>query len=125
MQQQDKNPAFHTLASALAAIEAHQAQIPAISIAGTQALNRLVPIAFRDSGQSRVIGRFLLSLYNGDDFPFVMSDLRRLDLLLFEDCLKVLKMDYTPDLEVHERVHDGGKLWQQLIERWAPEVAKQ
>ncbi|MCE0927874.1 hypothetical protein D3C76_1371480 [compost metagenome] len=113
---------LRTMASALAAIQAHQAQVPAIRIAGTQALNRLVPIALRDSGQSRVLGRFLLSVYNGEDFPFVMSDLRSLDLTLFEDCLKVLMMDYTPDLEVHERIANGSQIWQRLIEQWAPET---
>ncbi|MBP2273728.1 MULTISPECIES: hypothetical protein [Pseudomonas] len=118
----EMNNGLRTMASALAAIQAHQAQMPAIRIAGTQALNRLVPIALRDSGQSRVLGRFLLSVYNGEDFPFVMSDLRSLDLPLFEDCLKVLMMDYTPDLEVHERIANGSQIWQRLIEQWAPET---
>lgn len=110
------------MASALAALQAHQAQVPTIRIAGIQALNRLVPIALRDSGQSRILGRFLLSVYNGEDFPFVVSDLRNLGLPLFEDCLKVLMMDYTPDLEVHERIQNGSQIWQQLIEKWAPET---
>lgn len=110
------------LASALADIKAHQQQLPAIVIAGTQALNRLVSIALRDSGQSRVLGRFLLGVYNGEDFPFELSDLRRLDLPLFEDCLKVLMMDYSPDLEVHERIQGGSQIWQRLIEQWAPET---
>ncbi|WP_252091509.1 hypothetical protein [Pseudomonas sp. MWU13-3659] len=113
---------LHTIATALAAAKAHQAQVPAIRVAGTQALNRLVPIALRDSGQSRVLGRFLLGVYNGEDFPFELSALRGLDLPLFEDCLKVLMMDYTPDLEVHERIQGGSQIWQQLMERWAPEV---
>lgn len=106
----------------LAAIQAHEAQIPAIRVLGTQALNRLTPLALRDGGQSRILGRFLLSLYNGDDFPFAMTDLRSLDLQLFEDCLKVLMMDYTPDLEVHERIVNGSQIWQRLIELWAPET---
>lgn len=113
---------LRTMATALAAIQAHQAQIPAIRNAGTQALNRLVPLALRDSGQSRILGRFLLGVYNGEDFPFELSALRGLDLPLFEDCLKVLMMDYTPDLEVHERIQGGNHIWQQLMERWAPEV---
>ena len=109
------------IASALSAIHAHQQQQPAIALAGTQALYRLVPIALRNSNQSRVLGRFLLGVYNGEDFPFELSALRSLDLALFEDCLKVLMMDYTPDLEVHERIQGGSQIWQQLIEKWAPE----
>lgn len=111
-----------SLASALAGIQAHQQQRPALVTAGTQALHRLVPIALRSSGQSRVLGRFLLGLYNGEDFPFDLTDLRCLDLSLFEDCLKVLMMDYSPEVEVHERIQNGSAIWQQLIERWAPEV---
>lgn len=106
----------------LAALQAHQAQVPAIRTLGTQALNRLAPLALRSGGQSRILGRFLLGLYNGEDFPFVLSDLRALDLVLFEDCMKVLMMDYTPDLEVHERIANGSQIWQRLIEQWAPET---
>ncbi|WP_236661062.1 hypothetical protein [Pseudomonas soli] len=111
-----------TLATVMAEAQAHQQRLPAIATAGTQALHRLVPLALRDTGQSRVLGRFLLGVYNGEDFPFELSALRGLDLPLFEDCLKVLMMDYTPDLEVHERIQGGSQIWQQLMERWAPEV---
>ena len=111
-----------TLATALAEIQADQQQRPALVTAGTQALNRLVPIALRNSGQSRVLGRFLLGLYNGEDFPFDLTDLRGLDLTLFKDCLSVLMMDYSPDKEVHERIQCGNAIWQRLIEQWAPEV---
>ncbi|MEA5672537.1 hypothetical protein VA602_14445 [Pseudomonas sp. MH2] len=110
-----------TLATVIAGAQAHQQQQPIIALAGTQALYRLVPIALRNSNQSRVLGRFLLGVYNGEDFPFELSALRSLDLALFEDCLKVLMMDYTPDLEVHERIQGGSQIWQQLIEKWAPE----
>ena len=112
----------HNLANAMAAIQAHEQRRPAIVTAGTQALNRLVPIALRDSGQSRVLGRFLLGLYNGEEFPFDLTDLRSLDLILLQDCLHVLVMDYRPELEVHERIQNGSSIWQQLIEKWAPEV---
>lgn len=110
-----------SLPSALAKAIEYRNQLPAIIVAGTQALNRLTPIAQGDTGQSRNVGRFLLSLYNGDDFPFALTDLRGLDLAVFQDCMTVLLMDYSPDLEVHERVQNGGAIWQRLIERWAPE----
>lgn len=103
---------------------AYQQRRGAIDTAGVQALHRLTPIALRDTGQSRVVGRFLLGLYNGEDFPFDLTDLRGLDLALFEDCMCVLLMDYWPEKEVHERVQNGGAIWQQLIERWAPEVVQ-
>ncbi|AXO90932.1 hypothetical protein DZC75_20400 [Pseudomonas parafulva] len=110
------------MATAIADAQSHQQRLPAIATAGTQALYRLVPLALRDTGQSRVLGRFLLGIYNGEDFPFELSALRGLDLPLFEDCMKILMMDYTPDLEVHERIENGSRIWQQLIEKWAPET---
>lgn len=48
-------------------------------VAGITALKRLLPIAQRDSGQSGVIGRFLLGLYNGQAHRFDLTELRRLD----------------------------------------------
>lgn len=120
-----KTATLHThssLAGALAQAMAYQQQRPAIVTAGTQALNRLLPVAQGNSGQSRVVGRFLLGLYNGEDFPFDLTDLRGLDLSLFDDCITVLFMDFSPEVEVHERVPNGGAIWQGLIERWAPET---
>lgn len=112
----------NTLSTAMAQAMEFQKQRPALVTAGVQALHRLVPVALRPSGQGRAVGRFLLGLYNGEDFPFDLTDLRSLDLVLFEDCLKVLMMDYSPELEVHERIQNGSRIWQQLIEMWAPEV---
>ncbi|PAU62547.1 hypothetical protein BZL41_13255 [Pseudomonas sp. PIC25] len=105
-----------TLAKALA----YQLQRPAIVIAGEQALHRLIPVALRDSGQSRVIGRLLLNLYDGSAYPFDLTELRLLDLELFEDSLRVLMLDYSPEVNVHERVPNGTAIWQRLIALWAP-----
>ncbi|NQB51266.1 DUF7673 family protein [Pseudomonas aeruginosa] len=88
-------------------------------VAGITALKRLLPIAQRDSGQSGVIGRFLLGLYNGQDHRFDLTELRRLDPDLFDACLSVLRMDYAPKQEVHEYFEDGDAVWQDLRKRWA------
>ncbi|WP_350156211.1 DUF7673 family protein [Pseudomonas kurunegalensis] len=87
--------------------------------AGIQALARLVPIALQDSGQSRTVGRFLLGLYNGPEFPFTLTDLRSLDAGLFDDCLAVLRLDNVPELEVHEYLPKGKMIFNQLREYWA------
>ncbi|EPJ9701485.1 TPA: DUF7673 family protein [Pseudomonas aeruginosa] len=92
---------------------------PAIRTAGIEALQRLVPVAQRDSGQSGVIGRFLLGLYNGQSFPFDLTELRRLDLGLFDDCLAVLRLDNTPEQEVHTYLPNGDAIWSEFRERWA------
>ena len=96
-----------------------QEERPAIREAGIQALARLVPVALRDSGQSRTVGRFLLGLYSGQDFPFTLTDLRSLDVGLFDDCIAVLRLDNVPELEVHEYLPKGQMIFNQLREYWA------
>ncbi|MBO3274167.1 DUF7673 family protein [Pseudomonas schmalbachii] len=106
----------HALSEALTYLDRR----PAIVSAGTDALRRLIPVALRPTGQGGVIGRFLLGLYNGQDYPFDLTDLRRLDLALFDDCLQVLQMDFQPEVEVHGRVADGQAIWAELVILWAP-----
>lgn len=100
-------------------LQEFEAKRPAIRKAGIEALGRLVPVAQRDTGQSAVIGRFLLGLYNGHDYPFVLTSLRGLDTALFDDCLSVLQLDYAPEQEVHTYLHDGDAIWEELIGAWA------
>lgn len=111
-----------SLSTALAKAMTYEKQRPALVVAGVQALNRLIPVAMDFTDQGRAVGRFLLGLYNGEDFPFDLTDLRGLDLALFEDCVTVLVMDYSPEVEVHERIEYGDAVWQRLMEMWAPEV---
>lgn len=89
-----------------------------IHAAGFAALSRLLPVALRDTGQSSVVARFLLNLYNGYRFPFDMTDFRRLDHNLFVDCMTVLQMDYMPEHEVHEYFERGAAIWEQMAADW-------
>lgn len=97
-----------------------EAERPFIRSAGIDALHRLVPVAQRCTGQSRIVGRFLLSLYNGNAFPFPLTDLRGLDTSLWDDCLALLRLDRRPELEVHEYIENGDAIWSQLKKDWAP-----
>ncbi|MDL5599331.1 hypothetical protein QS468_41925 [Bacillus subtilis] len=99
-------------------IATEERERPAIRAAGIAALHRLVPVAQRHSGQSRIVGGFLLSLYNGQAFPFPLTDLRSLDTTLFNDCVAVLHMDRRPEMEVHEYIQDGYAIWSQLQRDW-------
>ena len=83
---------------------------------GLPALRRLAEVAWGDSGQARIVGRFLLGLYNGRAYPFDMCRLRSLDLKLHQDCLAVLRLDYHPAREVHEYLEDGYALFKYLRE---------
>ena len=79
--------------------------------AGVPALERLVQVARGGSGQCHHIRRFLLSLFNGNRWPFDLTRLRALDAELQADCLAVLRMDMTPRCEVHERIANGTEIF--------------
>lgn len=83
--------------------------------AGIDALKRLYQVAQGDSGQCRYIARFLLGLYNGSRFPFDLTDLRPIDDALFDDCMKVLRMDArVRQQEVHTYFRNGGQAWERM-----------
>lgn len=85
---------------------------------GLLSLQRLVDVAQGQSGQCRHVARFLAGLYNGYEFPFVLTTLRALDEELFEHCVAVLRLDYRPQKEVHQYVENGQVLWQDMIGSW-------
>lgn len=93
-------------------------QRPAIRAAGLDALQNLTRVALQDSGQSRVVGRFLLGLYNGREYRFDLTDFRLLDGELFDDCLALLRMDNQPEREVHEHLVDGEAIFAKLRQRY-------
>lgn len=95
-----------------------QTQHQVIREAGIAALHRLISVAMNRTGQSRIVGRFLLGLYNGPEYPFVLTDLRSLDTALFIDCLDVLRLDNQPECEVHEYFANGWAIWGELRKRW-------
>lgn len=102
----------------LAVLDEEEAQRPAIRTAGLAALVRLLPVAQRDSGQSGVVARFLLSLYNGTAYPFPLTDLRKLDTALYQDCIAVLHLDNRPEHEVHTYVVNGDAIWDGFKKVW-------
>lgn len=83
-----------------------------------EALHRLWKIANGHSGQCRRVAAFLLGLYNGERFPFDLTDFRGLDTDIFQDCLAVLAMDYTPYAEVHDLLCVPGAEFEQLAADW-------
>lgn len=86
---------------------------------GVEALKRLYKVACGDSGQCRFIARFLLGLYNGDRFPFDLTDLRAIDEALYEDCVRVLNMDARMSRrEVHAYFEGGSRKWEALAHDW-------
>lgn len=91
---------------------------PLILLEGEAALRRLFAVAQGQSGQCRVIAAFLLGCYNGQRFPFDLSDFRVIDTDLFDDCMAVLAMDANPQREVHTYFENGGEAFEQLARDW-------
>lgn len=106
-------PEFEAI-SAMRSWSARQAELPAIEEEGGKALGRLFKVAQGDTGQSRRVAAFLLGCYNGERFPFDLTDFRTLDYSLFADCMAVLRMDYSPRQEVHQYFDQGGRHFEQL-----------
>ena len=113
-------------AEAQAAMEAfvveqarREAQRPAIQAEGEAALARLFKLASQsDTGQAGVLAAFLLGLYNGRRFRFDLTDLRRLDWRLHDDCITVLRMDASPAQEVHMYIENGSWAFEQMARDW-------
>lgn len=108
-----KGAALADLAARLSDLDARQERAQA---EGVPALRRLVAVAQRDTGQSRIVGRFLLGLWNGSAYGFDLTELRGLDTALHDDCLAVLRLDHTPAREVHQYIEDGDRVWERLRE---------
>lgn len=86
---------------------------------GEPALIRLVEVAKHDTGQSLIIRRFLLGLYNGYQHKFSLTELRNLDKQLFYDCLAILIMDARVTAqEIHLYIENGDYLFAE----WADSV---
>lgn len=86
---------------------------------GFEALYRLYEVACRSSSQCRVVARFLLGLYNSERFPFPLIELRGLDDDVFEDCMRVLRMDArVTSREIHTYFDNGGRKFEQLATDW-------
>jgi len=67
------------------------------------------------TGQSRRIVAFLAGLYNGQDYPFDLTELRGVDQDIAEDCLAVLRLDTRGLREVHRYIEGGEATWAAMI----------
>lgn len=100
----------------------HEKDLDRKEASGVRALKRLVVIAQNDSGQPRIVRRFLLGLYNGERWPFDMTDLRCLDAQILADCLLVLGMDAAgPRREVHKYIDGGDDLFREWWFEFRPD----
>lgn len=96
-----------------------QSQRETVAAEGLESLYKLYEAAQGDTGQCRVVARFLVGLYNGQRFPFDLTDLRTIDDALFEHCMRLLRMDARQcKQEVHTYFDNGSARWERLISDW-------
>lgn len=67
------------------------------------------------TGQARRLVGFLAGVYNGQEFPFDLTDLRALDMDLANACIDYLNYDRLGKVEVHTHLPDGGRQMQWFI----------
>ncbi|GAA0587396.1 hypothetical protein ACFQH5_16825 [Halomonas salifodinae] len=86
---------------------------------GPAALDRLVEVANRDTGQSRHCRRILLAVYNADDWPLELNRLRCIDRDLQSAALTAIEWATYSGRELHEHLDDGDRLMHRfwLIEK--------
>ncbi len=82
---------------------------------GFEALQRLYAEALAYTTEGAVCARLLLGLYNGQRFPFDLTDLRVLPAAEFADALAVITMDARlTRQEVHEYFQAGSRKFEDL-----------
>ena len=69
------------------------------------------------TGQAKRLVRFLAGVYNGQDYPFDLTELRALDTKLANACLDYLNFDRLGIKEVHKHLANG----ERDLHRWLEE----
>lgn len=73
---------------------------------------------------ARVAARLLLGMYNGQRFPFDLTDLRRLDAQNLDRAMVLLRMDARCSMEVHSWLDllysrtDFGERFEHMAHAW-------
>jgi hypothetical protein len=94
-----ERPRMDTLDRDLAAVQSR-------AMAGLQAIEKAIN-DHPTTGQAKRLVRFLAGLYNGQDYPFDLTELRGLDTTLANACLDYLNYDRLGIKEVHKHLSNG------------------
>ncbi len=70
------------------------------------------------TGQARRLVKFLAGVYNGEDYPFDLGELRALDTELANACLDYLNYDRLGKREVHKHLKNGDLDLHRWLERY-------
>lgn len=100
-------------------MDALDRDITAITRRALEAL-KIIEVAINDhptTGGAKRLVRFLAGLYNGQDYPFDLTELRGLDTNLGNACLDYLNYDRLGIKEVHKHLVNGDR----DLHRWLEE----
>ena len=70
------------------------------------------------TGQARRLVKFLAGIYNGEDYPFDLTELRALDTELANACLDCPNYDRLGKREVHKHLKNGDRDLHRWMERY-------
>lgn len=98
------------------ALDRDLAAIRSRAMTGLQAIEKAIN-DHPTTGQARRLVRFLAGLYNGQDYPFDLTELRGLDTMLANACLDYLNFDRLGLKEVHKHLANGDR----DLHRWLEE----
>jgi hypothetical protein len=99
-----------------------EASIEARAMAGLEVIEAAIQ-AHPTSGQAKRLVRFLAGLYNGQDDPFDLTELRGLDTRLANACLDYLNYDRLGKTEVHKHLVNGERDLHRWLEEYGIEPA--
>jgi hypothetical protein len=100
-------------------MDALERDLGAIKVRAVAAL-QVIEQAIHDhptSGGAQRLVRFLAALYNGQDYPFDLTELRALDTALANACLDYLNYDRLGIAEVQQHLAQG----ESALQRWLSE----
>jgi hypothetical protein len=98
------------------ALDRDLAGIKTRAMAGLQTIEKAIN-GHPTTGGARRLVRFLAGLYNGQDYPFDLTELRGLDTMLANACLDYLNYDRLGIAEVHKHLANGAR----DLHRWLEE----
>jgi len=98
------------------ALDRDLAAIKLRATAALQAIEKAINDHPTTGGAKRLV-RFLAGLYNGQDYPFDLTELRGLDTNLANACLDYLNYDRLGSKEVHKHLANG----ERDLHRWLQE----
>lgn len=87
-------------------LESDEAAIKQRALAALQVIETAIQDHPTTGGARRLV-MFLAGLYNGEDYPFDLSELRALDTALANACLDRLNYDRLGRVEVHRLLTNG------------------